>query len=185
MTLFCLYLQCFCRTFRRVTIIGMDFSHCVIIPLSSGDNTEFLSTGAYSLWWFYMYGLPRQRWHLADFPGGTWGPPCLAMTQKWKTGDVYLVNNKPRAGFTPDLCTLLSHSPPAPPLLSRCVGYVTALSYLFQIRPSVSALIARRWAVDYFIFHSRVLQIKLSPLFHLQTDACYASSNTDFKELIG
>lgn len=43
---------------------------------------------------------------------------------------------------------------PVSPLPSPFSGVldVLVLSYLFQIRPSVSALIARRWAVDYFIF---------------------------------
>lgn len=62
----------------------------------------------------------------------------------------------------------------------------SALStYLFESRPSVPALIARRRAVDYFIFHSR--GCRLSYLHYStdrQTDACYATANIDITDLI-
>lgn len=77
----------------------------------------------------------------------------------------------------------LSLSRASPPFTdsSAVICYSSLVVYLFQINPSVSALIARRWAVDYFIFATQgCRQIKLSPFFHLQTDGCYASTNTYF-----
>lgn len=126
-----------------------------------------------------MWGLPHSPWHFADFPSGTWGPSCLAMAQKWK--GTFISSTTNTAGFTPDLCSLcLSLSPPFTDS-SAVICYSSLIVYLFQIHPSVSALIAGRRAVDYFIFATQgYRQIKLSPFFHLQTDGCYTSTNMYF-----
>lgn len=111
----------------------------ITVPFSRGSQSLMVC----------MCALPRLTVTFSSLPRRDVWTSVFGNATKMKTGAVYLVNNKHSAGFTPDLCTCLRASLPPPlpsPLPSPFSGVldVLVLSYLFQIRPSVSALIARR-----------------------------------------
>lgn len=97
------FMQCFC-----INLPGLW--SCIIIPMSSGDNREFLSSEADSLWWS-VCSLPCWPWHLTDLPSGRCGLLRLSLPYKWKQAT--LISSKQTQGriFIWHLCSPPSSEP--------------------------------------------------------------------------
>lgn len=95
------------------------------------------------------------------FPTGTHRPLHMTKIQRInRTLDNNVIQKRP-------FCPILSH----PSMSPRCDMLRLTHSNVFQMCPSVSTLIRCHRALHYFIFHSRMLQIKPSSLSWPTADA--------------
>lgn len=165
-------------------MFGMSSSLCILSafsPLSSGDNTSFFQPGLTVSDGLRVRSATRtvtfcrfSQWDVWTFMFGN--------DTKMKK-DVYLVNIKHSWIYTGPLHFSLSSSS-SPPLLLRCDMLQLSPSLRISNMSICLSVNCTPLSCGFFLFfHSRVLQIKSSPLFHQQTDGCYASTNTDFKWL--
>lgn len=168
-----------CYCYHKATVdFTLEIGFCITCPSEQlSDNRDLFSRGQLSQMGLPHYGVTFNRLSHWD----VWNSMFDNCTKTMENRQCLSRQQQTEACiYTWPLHPL----PPILPLPSIASCNDKTLSYLFLIHPSVSALITGHWALDYFIFHSRVLQIELSLFSQLQTDVCYASKTSDFKELI-